>query len=270
MNNNKCILNCEITSDLLPLYHDGTVNDTTKEAVKEHLFSCEKCQQEYNQLSKEFPQITISTKDQFSKAMSKKRKKQIITTCFLCFMTFVLVVAGYFALTELRLKPLSDTEIQCVYRYSNGEDNKIFLSYFTHTRSGSTPKATVKEENGKTVYIFERMVPIISEYDENECYHEIECFEIPADCDALYFGGKEVWSEEKNSDDTVPPYVYAYEEFENGNDDEFSQGISFGYSDGLFSIYYGDEKKETSWDINGNVVSDITYTSDGKAVKSQQ
>ena len=46
-NIHKNILDCKIVEDLLPLYYDGAVNDTTKAAVEDHLNGCEKCKTEY-------------------------------------------------------------------------------------------------------------------------------------------------------------------------------------------------------------------------------
>ena len=41
MNNNR--LDCAIVRDLLSLYHDQVVSDTTKAAVESHLEGCESC-----------------------------------------------------------------------------------------------------------------------------------------------------------------------------------------------------------------------------------
>ena len=48
-------LDCDIVSDLLSLYHDGVVKETTAESIKQHLMQCTCCQKEYQELCVELP-----------------------------------------------------------------------------------------------------------------------------------------------------------------------------------------------------------------------
>ena len=41
---------CEIINDLLPLYIDDLCNEKSKEVIKEHLSSCERCKQNYEKI----------------------------------------------------------------------------------------------------------------------------------------------------------------------------------------------------------------------------
>lgn len=42
-------LNCDLVMDLVSLYHDGSVSNTTRTAVEEHLKTCAECRSFYHQ-----------------------------------------------------------------------------------------------------------------------------------------------------------------------------------------------------------------------------
>lgn len=46
-------INCNIITDILPLYIDGVVSDDTKQMVEEHLKDCYECNKEYKLLNQE-------------------------------------------------------------------------------------------------------------------------------------------------------------------------------------------------------------------------
>lgn len=73
-------LNCDIVQDLLPLYHDDVVSDSTKKAVVEHLSSCESCSEAYNMMCNDFDvgNAKVKISDKFMLAMDKLKKKGVI------------------------------------------------------------------------------------------------------------------------------------------------------------------------------------------------
>ena len=51
-------LDCDVVCDLLPLYHDGVVSETTRETIKEHLENCADCRKEYESICTDIPMET--------------------------------------------------------------------------------------------------------------------------------------------------------------------------------------------------------------------
>ena len=43
-------ISCDMVQDLLPLYQDGLLRDTTKDVVRQHLEQCSTCRCIYEQL----------------------------------------------------------------------------------------------------------------------------------------------------------------------------------------------------------------------------
>jgi len=48
-------LTCGVVLDLLPLYAEGMLGDESKEAVTEHLKSCEACGTRYREMTRRVP-----------------------------------------------------------------------------------------------------------------------------------------------------------------------------------------------------------------------
>ena len=79
-----------------------------------------------------------------------------------------------------------------------------------------------------------------------------------------------MWTREKNADDKIPPYVYAYEDFESGNNDEFGDSDSISVSTHIdvddktaklngenswISVHYPD--KALTWNLKGELIEQI-------------
>ena len=50
-------ISCDIIRDLLPLYKDNVCSDASKDMVEDHLSVCQDCQEYYEQMNTELPEI---------------------------------------------------------------------------------------------------------------------------------------------------------------------------------------------------------------------
>lgn len=84
---------CEVIQDLLPLYVDGACSESSVEMIKEHLESCPKCREIYQQLhSHTSEEILQKEKDGvISRHNRKLRKRKILTATFSVILTLIIV-----------------------------------------------------------------------------------------------------------------------------------------------------------------------------------
>lgn len=85
----KNTLPCDIVRDILPLYIDDVVSETTKNAVAEHLESCHECKNEYISLKATFdiPIQDETSKNKFVVMMRKQRTKRILSSILLIILS---------------------------------------------------------------------------------------------------------------------------------------------------------------------------------------
>lgn len=267
-NTNKQRLDCEIVRDLLPLYHDGIVSETTKIAVEEHLQDCGSCRGKYEGLCEDLPltEGEPSTGKQFAAMMHRQKRRRLFITVTAAVLSCVLLVAVYYGLTQIPIVSVPDDEITVyrVYRYETDEGYKFFYLYsipaYRCPSMGNT--ATVENENGKTLAISIKIPLIAEKYEETtECTGIFECGYESGDngtvifenYSAVEFGGRVVWSEAENGKDEIPGYVYAYNEFENplGNVVGWNESVEEGWLGAQYS-----DGREVHWDLDGNVLYD--------------
>lgn len=273
-NIHKNKLDCKIVEDLLPLYCDGAVNDTTKNAVEDHLNDCDKCKAEYKKYSKDIPTYkSKSTSKEFALLMRKKRIKQILTVIIASILSCAVLAGGYYLLFKANIKPIDDIEVKCVYRYTDDEPyshkkvDKFFIVFSTANASSQSYKTRFYEKNGKMIYEGTENTTVISDsFDEKyigEASIDVVDFSAEGaekypDVDVFIFNGQEVWSKEKNGNDEIPEYINAYEDFLNGNTDEFGDSdlISWITDEDYLEIRYEYDNHIIRWDYDGNVIYD--------------
>lgn len=273
-NIHKNTLDCKIVEDLLPLYYDGAVNDVTKNAVEDHLGDCEKCKKEYEKYSKDIPACKCkSTSKEFALLMRKKRIKQILTVIIVSILSCSVLAGGYFLLFKAHIKPIDDIEVKYVCRYTDDDRypdkkiNKFFVVFSTANQSSQSAKTEVYEKNGKTIYELNINTTVVSDSFDKKYYEDasIDVVDFSADRDGRYpdvdvfiFNGQEIWSKEKNGNDEIPAYINAYEDFLNGNTDEFGDSdlITWDTSDDYLEIRYEYDNHIIRWDYDGNVIFD--------------
>ncbi len=273
-NIHKNTLDCKIVEDLLPLYHDGAVNDTTKNAVEDHLNDCSNCKAEYEKYSRDIPAYKgKSTSKEFALLMQKKRIKQVLTVVIVSILSCSVLAGGYFLLFKADIKPIDDIEVKCVYKYTDDEPysdeevDKFFVAYSTANKSSNPAKNRFYEENGKGIYELNINTTVVSDSFDKK-YNVAASIDVVdfskegaerfPDVDVFVLNGNVVWTKEENGDDELPGYINAYEDFLNGNTDEFgdSDSISWNTGDDYLEISYDYNNHIIRWDYDGNVIFD--------------
>ena len=264
-------LDCDIVSDLLPLYHDGVVKKTTAEAIKEHLESCDVCRQEYEALFSDLDleEGEVSTKKRFSNMMRTFKRKRIILSAVAVVLICALVIGGYFLQLQIPLANISGEEItvHCAYKYKTDEGYKLFVLHSRPFAGPSCGDVTVKENGSESVLQMNIKKPLIYIGPVEagvKTWEEVWCYEYGygsgdngnreyVDFDKVEFAGKVIWTKEENADDEIPEYVYAYDKLHEG--EEGIMGCSVSLEEGTISIGYGDGKY-TKWKLDGTLIHD--------------
>lgn len=92
---------CGIAEDLLPLYMDGCCSKDSRQAVEEHMRTCEKCRKKYLHLQNTLPTIAAETSDirtdEIALSLSKKmRKRKLFVTVFTVILGLLAVLFLFF------------------------------------------------------------------------------------------------------------------------------------------------------------------------------
>jgi len=92
-------INCDVIKDMLPLYADEVVSESSRKLIEEHLDSCSDCSEYLGQLKEKPPVIGMSAeqddKAAFQKVRRKIRKKRILTAVIAA-LGSVFIFAGLF------------------------------------------------------------------------------------------------------------------------------------------------------------------------------
>lgn len=264
-------LDCDIVSDLLPLYHDGVVKKTTAEAIKEHLESCDACRQEYEALFSDLDLEVgeVHTKKRFSDMMKSFKRKRLIVSAVAVVLICALVIGGYHFARTVNIVNLPGEEItvHCAYRYETDEGYKLFVIYSHPYNGPSMGDISVQETEGESILqmnikrpLFFKMPEGVSVGDREDIWRFEYGYEsgdngsrVYVDFDKVEFAGKVIWTKEENADDEIPDYVYAIEKLHEGDVNFMSYSVSL--EEGTISVGYGDGKY-TKWKLDGTLIYD--------------
>jgi len=83
--------NCNIISDLLPLYVDGVLSEDSRKLVIEHVNGCEKCRESLQKMEADIPKM----EDRDMKPFKKIRRKLLVQSV-LIFILLCVIAAGVF------------------------------------------------------------------------------------------------------------------------------------------------------------------------------
>lgn len=244
-------INCEIVKDLLPLYHDNVVSDTTAIAVGEHLNNCEECSKEYDNLCTELT-ATLSNEEKGVKTLLKSIKhKGLIKGIIIAVLCIAVLTSSFYVLTQVPLKNVSQDNLSVthVYKYEG-----IWFVYYNQKNAVHTDIEEVMSKNENTLDINIKEPLIVWNDDDNDIletgwsttkeYNTVE---------TLTLNGKVIWTEQENSADEVPEYIKEY--MDSSSSDPHGgvtemihdkNKILLKYQDGFTKVY----------DIDGNLISD--------------
>lgn len=259
-------LDCDIVRDLLPLYHDSVVSETTMTAVRQHISTCNQCRSELEALQEELPcdqASTPVTQKKFANMMQSQKRKRILWTGISAVLIVALLVGAYFGQFQLPIfdVPQNEITVHRVYRYKTDEGYKFFLlysaPYYDYMHLG-----TDIESNGTTL-VFKLQKPLISKkYEALGTSGQTEVYSCGwtsndvggrdfTTFETVKFGETVVWTEE-NSVDPIPDYVYAHEEMNSctGKVTAWTTEVNSGYLGATYA-----DGKTVIWDLDGKVIS---------------
>lgn len=260
MNKETNRLDCAIVEDLLPLYHDGVVNVITAETVENHLKECELCKKEYESLSADIGgKKEKSTKEAFTIMIKKKRIKQLFITVMACVLSCALLSGLWTFLNHACVFEQKDVKVERVYRYrsTDGEDK-----FYVELESSPARSISVdyKDEDGVKVCEATLRAPFIPLSKEEYNWNSVilisaENKETGIYSDELKIGEITAWTKEGNADDEIPAYVYAYDLYENSNNDEFGDSDTCGWSwnENTVTIEHAKYGRLT-WNLEGKLI----------------
>ena len=246
---NDIRLNCELVGDLLPLYQDGVLSDSGKQAVEAHLAACPACQREYERLCKPVAggQETGSTGQKFLSMTRHLRWKHIACTVTAVVLACGLLIGGGILLTDTPLRELTPEEmtVKRAWRYT-GQDGieRMFvlaeLPHLDYYRLSLTPG----EKEG-TLELSCKYPLVGATHPDMGTQWEIICPDIPEDTAAAEFQGTPFWTEE-DGEKPVPDYVYAFDSVQDGDFSVFlsPEGQYLGVQEAGHAWKY--------WDLDGN------------------
>lgn len=148
---------CDIIRDLLPLYVEQVVSDSSRNFVEEHLQQCPACQQELEQLKKD---ITLPAEQdtQILQNFQRKLKRKIIRGSLITATILTVLFAGFIFLYQLEL-PCNYNEVQLEPSYGTiGSDKKMFSvqisceSAFAETGKSMEPTKGIHQELHYRIY----------------------------------------------------------------------------------------------------------------------
>lgn len=122
---------CEIVKDLLPLYVDNVLSESSREFVEEHIVDCKDCKNKYLKMTKEI-NIPEDRESNIIKKVGKRIKyKKMIFAIISVFLTIVILIGGYkFSNSYEWIIPYSPNEMKVVkgdngisFTYSGDSDN---------------------------------------------------------------------------------------------------------------------------------------------------
>lgn len=275
MNNEKKKLDCEIVRDLLPLYYDGVVSETTKNAVKDHLGDCENCLKEYRDFCVDTPDAKEeNTGKRFGRMMNRQKMMQRIKVVVVAVVACLVLAGTYYLLTQVPMVNVDDVEVEKVYLYDGIEGEKFFI--IGNMTGYSGPKSSYHKcytENGKNVYEVGIKKGVVTQYEERNKWLLTDTIDIFSneddsyDVDVFIYCGNIVWTREENADDEIPGYVYGFDLCEHGsNMDEFGDSDEASWTcafdsntiktgDGYFQLNHKTEGT-IRWNLDGEVIYD--------------
>ena len=161
-------LPCEMVQDLLPLYHDGVCSEVSNTLVGEHLKECDGCTRMLKKLDAEIevpqmeadaakPRVEIKVK------WNKEKRRMLLRCMGAAVLAFVLLVAGWWGLTQWCVVPLKGSDYEILDRYVLS-DGTVYVSYTWEYGNCATQVGGKSTDDGKEYHY--RLRPVLGKTDE--------------------------------------------------------------------------------------------------------
>lgn len=258
-------LPCDIVRDLLPLYHDGVVSETTGQAVETHLEGCPPCRREYEDLCTDLPQEPQpedSTQDKFSAMMKRLKRKRLLITAAVALAACSLLAGLIAFLWEVPLLdvPAEDLAFSQVYRFEADGQEKFFILFSSPVYTGyAHSKVTPSKEDPSTLVLSKKTTVFAGEAQEER--RSDNWFLADADSyDTVCYGNQVLWTETANGNDIAPDYVYAFNDFYEHAD--LYSSFFVDIEDNIIGVIYTDGHR-MAWTLEGDLLADDYPNQDG-------
>lgn len=141
-------IDCDVVLDLLPLYHDDVVSETSQKLVSEHLEQCTSCKKEYEQISTTLVGEIQSTKEQFTRMMNARRKRIKISIGLVVALVFFFWFFSHSFTPEQAFKNLEKKYAQLGIEFElidsiSLEKDEVFFVLFSDSMLKSPDMASV-------------------------------------------------------------------------------------------------------------------------------
>lgn len=263
-------LDCAIVRDLLPLYQDEVVSETTKQAVEEHLAGCADCAAERERLKSWEPsEEQKTTAEGFASFRRKLRRKRILAALLAVVLTGAVLIGAGVVAHQVPLVSISeeDLAVHRVYRYTVDGDSFFFVLYERPAYSGDTHGVfhVIGDEKAEAEPLALQMKwkkTILArplDWTTTDFWifsaEGMNAQKEDATFAQLRNGEKVLWSEDVNGSDFVPEYVYVLHGFYKGQSDHPINAFFEQVDEGYLGVLYQDGRR-VAWDLDGNVLSD--------------
>lgn len=125
---------CDMINDLIPLYIDNVLSDDSKEAVRDHVSDCKKCQKTIATMGKDVEELhsLIDSDNQLFQKINKRFSKKFILKTIISIVVFLIIwVAGniYVATYSAPIWPKADEEAIKQYMEVTSIDGTLYLHH---------------------------------------------------------------------------------------------------------------------------------------------
>lgn len=262
-------LDCEIVRDLLPLYVDKVVSDTTSQAVEAHLAGCDTCSDEYAALSREVAVEVdnASARKKFTETMKKSKIKRKALSAVLIALCAVILIGGMYVLFCVPLIKADPRDFEVVGIYqgvdfdiTGGEQDSHYAIVLKAKRRTGGYAVCHMGGGGSTIIELKR--PILSIKYKEDSIHIENIFNMTKYYDSVKLNDKVIWEKSDGTEMIVKS--------------DFATYVRFSPSDRFVDIYNGYmgvrfcddfdadlEDKLMIWDLNGKLVYEGYPDSDG-------
>ena len=255
---NKTVLPCAVTRDLLPLYHDGVVSAETGAAVEEHLAGCESCRAEYEAMKEVLPKVPgkdKTTLGRFRAMVTRQRRKKIAAIILAAVLAAAAATGGIAALSQWYIVPVSadDFEVRDVCLIDTPEGERAFVRW-SYTYGGSSATKSLLSDDGHTVNI-EMNHPVL-EWVSVKGHERSTFWFVPVEenIDTVTFNGETVWTAEDEKQES-PGYVRAFWDWEQALRDPESGAAGYTFADDYVYLLFPDGHEEY-WTYDGELLDE--------------
>lgn len=251
-------LSCDIVRDLLPLYHDKVVSDTTAIAVEEHLNGCEACSKEYDSISTELSTKFKSEKKGVKDFLKIIKHKGLIKGMTIAVVCIAVLLSSFYVLTQVPLVNMSEDEISAMHVYKY---NGAFFMLYDHQMVSYDHSYGVEETDTKNSEIYNIICkrPVLELHPSKKRVVVADWFSKTMDnenINKITLNGKVIWRDQKNGNDKVPDYVKEYIDYFDSNSEKNETDIEISSCDFDFNrvIFTYSDGSSKVWDLDGNLI----------------